>query len=466
MNFAKYIFKQNKDNLDKVALIDDTKSITYKDLEYYTKCYAQYLLDTGLSAKQRIIINLDDCVEWPIVFLGAISIGVVPILASTTLLKNQINLIKQKTNSKLVVNQKDNILSHTKQIKEFYSHGYDDECYMLMSSGTTGQPKFVVHRHTSLENLSKLVTPVYEIDRQSNILSTAKLSFTYGHNNSLTFGLTQGSTVFLINGILPSSKIYKKLIDNNITHFLTVPSVIRNMVRNNKNNILSRSVKVVVSSGESLPLSIAEEFESLHNISILDGLGMSEVMYNYCTQTNTNKQIGTIGIPISGVECKVCDEDGNIVPKGQYGELYVKHPCTAMYYLDNPTETKKTFINGWVKTKDNVYVNGNDNYVYVSRCDDLIKINGLYVSPVEIESELLKNKLISDCAVISKTSTNGFNEIHAYVVSSFKLSNSDLNFDLNKVLPNYKLPKHYHFVDSIPKSNTGKTSRSKLKIST
>ena len=465
MNFAQWIFNQNSHQLDKTAIVDNRTSLTYRELQIHTWAYSQYLINRGCVPGDRAIISLDDCVEWVVIFLGCIAAGVNPVLVSNCLPKSTIEKISKIIGTSLIIDTTDNVLLHTDQPINFYEFKHNDPCFWLMSSGTTGEPKFVVHKHSDLQTLLELIAyPAYRVDNNSRILSTAKLSFTYGFNNSLTFGLGKGATVFLNSGVLAAKKIFEKLSLHKITHFFTVPSVVRSMLQNGKDNKISNTVTTMVSSGEALPLSIAMQFETKHNIKILDGLGMSEVMYNYCTQTEDNIETGTIGQPITGIECEIRDNHGNIIQdNGVVGELYVKHPCAALYYWNDDYKTKSTFINGWVKTNDKVFRNLKGNYVYIARSDDLIKINGLYVSPVEIESKLLEINEISECAVISKHSDLGLLEIHAYITLNNDISNSKINNLLRLSLPAHKIPKYYHKIDSIPKSITGKISRNSLK---
>jgi benzoate-CoA ligase len=235
------------------------------------------------------------------------------------------------------------------------------------------------------------------------------------------------------------------------------------MIKHGQNQMLSRSVSVMVSSGEPLPKSTAENFQTQHNIKILDGLGMSECMYNYCTTTLDNIQVGSIGKPMPGIECEVRDDRGVPVPNGQIGEMWVKHPCAAIQYWKDWNKTKTTFVGKWIRTGDNVIKNNDNNYTYVSRLDDLLKINGQYVSPVEIESVILNIKWITECGVVAKQGNNGLVEIHAFVSVSRDTSVAEIRSMLTELLPKHKIPKHIHFIETLPKTVTYKKTRSRLR---
>jgi benzoate-CoA ligase len=473
-NFAQFIIDIGQSRLDKLALVDETKSLTYQDLTNYIYSFSYHLQQSGVHAQDRVIISMEDCVEWPVAFLSILAIGGNPVLVSADLPMSTIEKVCTIADAKFVIGKeipnikcfpKETILHMLDyQLEHFYQYHPDEMCFWLLSSGTTGEPKCVVHRHRDLKTLLDIIAnPAYCIDEHSRILSTAKLSFTYGFNNSLTFGLGKGATVYLINGAPAPSKIFAIINRHSITHFFTVPTVINSMIKHGQTQTLSESVKVMVSSGEPLPRSIAQAFEAQHSIKILDGLGMSECMYNYCTTTLDNNEFGTIGRPVVGVECEVRNDDGSLSADGDIGEMWVRHPCSALQYWKDWSKTKNTFIGEWIRTGDKVIKQLNGNYLYVARRDDLIKINGQYVSPIEIESVVLEIDWVLECGVVAKTNEQGLNEIHAFVTASKSTTAGEIRQYLSNVLPSYKIPKHIHFLDILPKTVTYKKTRSKLR---
>lgn len=477
-NFAKYIIDINQHNLNKIALVDEFSQLTYEQMSFGIKCFAKYLKNSGVLPQDRVIISLEDCIEWPVAFLSVLAVGGNPVLVSRDLPDILVDNIVKIADAKFIIGRridnckfftKEEILSQTQPINSFYQYHPDEMCFWLLSSGTTGEPKCVVHRHQDLQKLLEIIAwPAYCINSNSKILSTAKLSFTYGFNNSLTFGLGTGATVYLINGKPAPKKIFKLIKKNSITHFFTVPTNIISMIKHGKEQILS-SVQVMVSSGESLPISIIEIFKTKYNLDILDGLGMSECMYNYCTTILNDNEKGTIGKPLPGIKCEVRDNNNLLVPVGQVGEMWVQHPCAAIQYWKDWEKTKSTFIGTWIKTGDNVFKNSKGNYIYVGRNDELIKINGQYVSPSEIENAIISMNPSYECGVISVKNKNGMNEIHAFVSASVSKSHKILTREirqyLRNILPTHKIPKFFYFVKCLPKTITGKKKRLELKKS-
>jgi benzoate-CoA ligase len=474
-NYAKWIFQTNADKFDKLAIVDQYQALTYGQLKFKVDQVAGLLRELDLKPQQRIVICLDDCIEWVVIFLSALATGVNPVLVSADLPVKEIKKILNLCEANAIVTNL-NFDSDVKKITQDqintcvanpvidYYHWHPDEfCFWLMSSGTSGEPKCVVHRHQDLKNLLELISgPAYHIDENSRILSTAKLSFTYGFNNSFTFALGKGATSYLINGKPAPSIVFNKLLEHKITHFFTVPTVIESMTRHGKDQKISDSVKIMVSSGEPLPRSVFETFQKHHQIDILDGLGMSEVMYNYCTQTPNNVDPGTIGKPLPGIICEVRNEHGDLCDVGQIGEMFVKHPCSAFLYWKDWKKTKDTFVGEWVRTGDKVRQTSKGNYVYVSRADDLIKVNGLYVSSIEVESVIMEITGVAECTVVINN-VGDFPEIHAFVVRDLDISASDILLDLADCLERHKIPKKIHFIDSLPKTVTYKKQRFKLR---
>jgi benzoate-CoA ligase len=475
-NYAQWIFQTHADKCDKLAIVDQYQSLTYSQLKNKVDQTSGFLCELNLKPQQRIVICLEDCVEWAIAFMSALATGLNPVLISSDLPTKEIKRIIELCEADAIVTNLDvdfgiqKITQHEinacvcEPVVEYYKWHPDEFCFWLMSSGTSGESKCVVHRHQDLINLLEIVAgPAYHIDENSRILSTAKLSFTYGFNNSFTFALGKGATSYLINGKPAPSIVFDELRKHAITHFFTVPTVIDSMIRHGKDQTISDSVKIMVSSGEPLPKSVYETFQQQHQIHILDGLGMSEVMYNYCTQTPDNIDAGTIGKPLPGIVCEVRDDAGNLCQVGQIGEMFVKHPCSAFLYWKDWKKTKSTFVGEWVKTNDKVRLRPNGNFEYISRTDDLIKINGQFVSPIEIESALMAHPSIDDCAVVAVKNERGMTKIHACLVVNDTITADDLKTYLRQFLPYYKIPSQFVFANSLPKTVTNKKIRSLLR---
>lgn len=472
-NFAEWIFQTHADKFDKSAVVDDHNVLTYGQLKNKVELFAGFLHARGHQPQQRIIISMDDCVAWPVVFLGALYIGMNPVLVSGVMLPIDIERVIDLSDAVVIVSdhvQDWSIPCIDKKIvmscqavpfKDFYRYHPDEMCLWLLSSGSTGESKCIVNRHANLYNLLQLVSDTLGINSTSAVLSTAKMSWTYGFNVSITFALGLGATAYVISGVPAPSRITQRINNSNITHLFTVPGVLISILKHNSD--LDDLNCNVFSAGESLPSYVAQEFLNRYKIQICDMYGLGETTQVCIMQTRDNWQIGSIGQPLPGIQYKLCDELGNLVKIGHVGELWIASPCQASFYWKDHERTQQIFQGSWVRTGDQCYQLDHNNLVFMGRCDDLIKINGLTVAPSEIENAIMNLNLVEDCTVVHTTNVQGLAELHAFVITLGDTDSNHIQQQLQQYLPVYKIPRHIKFVDSLPKTLTNKKIRNTLR---
>jgi acyl-coenzyme A synthetase/AMP-(fatty) acid ligase len=466
-NFTRYILDKNKTQKNKTALIDDEKSLMYGELEDYVLQFSA-VLKNKVDSGTRVLMLMDDCVEWNVAVLSIIAIGAVPVLASIDLGHKAIVNIIKLSDAQLVISSlndefgiqkisKEEILvSNNKTFTEFYDWHPDENCWWYLTSGTSGDPKCMIHRHDNLYTLPELIHKnALQITQDSINMASPKLQFAYGFGVFLST-LYTGSTQVLSSGKPAPSKIFKKLHAHKVTNFFSTVYVLNSIRKHKQEEQFPSSVKYIVSSGEPLPESLDISFKETFNIPIVNGLGMAELGQIFCIQDSNVLEFGTIGRPIPQVEFEVRDENGHKVAPGQPGELYVRSPCMATFYWKNWQKTKDTFYGPWLRTGDCVVELPSGNYKFLARVNGGFKINNEYVTPTEIESVILDNDAILDCMVVFKNTEIG--EIHAHVVSK---NNTvvDLKDYLKLKLPAYKIPKYFHFSKELPTTVTGKKLR-------
>lgn len=472
-NFAQWVFDNNIDQPDKIAIIDDTRALNYRELQEHSKTFAGFMRQQGIAPKERVLLCMDDSVAWPVAFFGCILAGINPVFVSKDLPKSMIEYVKDITDASAIISESNLQLSNTayipitavmsdhEPVAEIYCWHPDEACFWLLSSGSTGNCKCMVHRHANLFYLFQSVAhTAYDINRQSVILNSAKMSFTYGFNNGVNFGLASGATIVVMRGPPSPSRIMDRLVQHSVTHFFAVPSVLNSMIKHHKDWILPKSVVKMVCSTEPLPESVRLQFEHLYQCRVYNGIGMSETTQTYCSQTVENYEPGTMGQPLPDIEMKLMDEQGQLIDDDRVGEIWVKSPCAAYVYWNNWHASKKTFHGHWVKTGDTARRTSAGNYVYVARTDDLIKIKGLFVSPIEIESEILKVTGVNDCAVIVDYK-NDLPELHAFITGN--VSTDVIKSHLRTTLPSYMIPGRFHFINQLPTTVTFKKQRATLK---
>jgi acyl-coenzyme A synthetase/AMP-(fatty) acid ligase len=456
-NFAKYIIDINTHRKSKIALSGQNSSLTYGELEEHVCGFSQTLLDIGVEPEDKVMIHMDDCPEWVVAYLSIIKIGAVPVSVSSFFNKESVNNFYKYSNSKFIVTEVPKEFSRFNY--EFYDWHSDEMCYWMLTSGSSGNCLGVVHRHDTMLTMVNLFSNHgFNIDENSNLLPSVKLSFGYGLNMSF-IGLCNGASIFYMSDIPSPSKIFKSFVKNNITHLITVPAIVRSIIKH-KDKCEKFTPKIVAVTGESIPLSLKEDFQNTFNSILLDVYGTSECGAPITIQTMDNHEGHHSGKPPHGVVCSIRDQNNNEVPDGEIGELWVKHPCAGIGYWKDWKRTKDIFVGEWTRTGDTMLKLPDGNYKYISRNNDIIKINSMYVSPTEIESVILTINGIEDAAVVSKENNYGIHEIHAFVITN---KNLDLRSLLSEKLDKNKIPKYFHIVEDFPRSINMKKKRFELR---
>lgn len=466
-NYTQKILEKNRSINNKTVLIDDTRSCTYGELENFVLKFS-LVLQSHVNPGDRVIILLDDCVEFAVGALSVIAVGAVPVMASIDQSNEDLAKVIETSNAKLiltsldtkfdvpVISKADILIEQGQNISVFYNWHPDEHCYWYLTSGTSGDSKYMVHRHDNLFILPELVHyNTLRIKADSVVMTTPKLQFAYGFGVFLST-LLQGSVMILSEGRPAPTKVFSKLNKYSVSSLITSVHVLNSILKHKKGQPFPASVNYVLCGGEPMPDSLANGFYEEFKIKITNGLGIAEIGNIFCLQDYDNPEFGTIGKPIPGVQLEVRNEDGAVVPVGSVGELYVKSPCTASLYWKNWNKTKDAFVGHWFRTGDNVMQLPSGNFKFISRTNGALKINHEYVTTTEIESAILENENILDCMVVFKY--NEVSEIHAHVVSRSK-DNMNLKDFLKKRLPAHKIPKYFNFMEKLPTTITGKKLR-------
>ncbi|MBI2357933.1 MAG: benzoate-CoA ligase family protein, partial [Deltaproteobacteria bacterium] len=348
----------------------------------------------------------------------------------------------------------------------------DDASYWLYSSGTTGQPKGVIHLHHDL--VYSVETWGYHVMRftpDDISYCVPRLFFSYGLNMALYLPLYYSAAVVLSPDRQEPAVVLRNIRRYRPTAFFSVPTSYGQILREIEDKGLDAdlsSVRQCVSAGEALPGPLYDRWLRRFGIEIVDGLGSTEVGWVYITNIPGKVKRGSSGPLLPGYEAKIVDPEGKEVPPGEIGDLWVSSDSLPAGYWNKHEKNKETFVGRWMRTGDRYSRDADGYFFYAGRTDDVLKVSGIWVSPLEVEQALLENEAVAECAVIGSEDEMGLVKPMAFVTlrsgvqAGPELVKNLQRFVKDRLAP-YKYPRWIEFVDELPKTVTGKIQRYKLR---
>lgn len=491
-----------KGNGDKTAIYYGDEEISYKKLMAEVNKLGNSLQAAGIEMENRVILLLHDSPQFFYSFLGAIKIGAVAVPVNTLLRPRDYLYILNDSRAKVLIanedmlSQVEPILSEAKYLQKIIVVGkvnpkyqayddftggqskellpaetcYDDFALWIYSSGTTGFPKGIVHlQHDMVFAADTYAKGIIDLKPEDRVYSASKLFFAYGLGNSLYYPFRIGASTVLC----PERPEPKVILDNirkyKPTIFFSVPTSYTALLQATENNCEAfEGIRVCVSAGEPLPEVIYSQWKERFGIEILDGLGCSEALNTFISNRPGEVVPGSTGKVVPGYETRIVDENGKSLPPGEIGTLQVKGDSIAAFYWNQHEKTKSSFLGNWFHTGDRFYQDEADNLWYVGRGDDMIKVGGIWVSPIEVERTILQHDAVFECGVIGKADENNLIKPKAYIAlkdgyePNVQLQNEIKQF-VKKQIAHYKYPRWIQFVSELPKTATGKIKRFKLR---
>jgi benzoate-CoA ligase len=478
----------------KVAYIDDAGSCTYGQLAERVDRAANALRALGIEREQRIAIAMLDSADWVAVFLGAIKAGIVPVAMNTLLTPADYEYQLKDSRARALFVSEPLLKSFeglecpdlrhrisSLQLKELFQKASpkaqaaattrDDMCFWLYSSGSTGAPKGTVHLHSHLIATAELYAiPVLGIREPDVVFSAAKLFFAYGLGNALTFPMAVGATTVLMAERPTPDAVFKRLVEKRPTIFYGVPTLYAALLASPAFPDKSRiALRVCTSAGEALPKNLGERWTERTGVEILDGIGSTEMLHIFISNRPGEVRYGTTGKPVPGYQVRLVDDQGGVIAKaGEMGELQISGPTSAIMYWNQREKTKTTFQGPWTRSGDKYTVDEDGYYTYGGRSDDMLKVSGIYVSPVEVEAALVTHDAVLEAAVVGKEDEQKLVKPKAYVVLKTGNSPSEelkqaLQQHVKSRLAPHKYPRWIEFMTDLPKTATGKIQRFKLR---
>ncbi len=508
MNAATYFVDANVEagRGEKIAIYNagDGATWTYNDVLSMTNRTGNALRALGLRREERVMLLLLDSPEFAFCFFGAIKIGAVPVPTNTLLKPADYEYLLNDSRARILVISEpllaliQPIHSRLQYLERIVVVGpsaggqpsfselvnaaspelaaemlsRDDVCFWLYSSGTTAFPKGAVHlQHDMIVAADLYAGPTLGITENDRTFSVAKLFFAYGLGNGLYFPFRVGASTILCAEKPDRIKCYEIIQEYRPTLFFSVPTGYAGMlaVEDAAKRFDLGSVRLCVSAGEALPPALFERWEAQFGLEILDGIGSTEILHIFISNRPGRTKAGATGEVVPGYEARIVDEQGRDVPTGEVGDLLIKGDSICAFYWNKHEETKNTIEGHWIRTGDK-YSRDEDGYFwYQGRSDDMLKVGGIWVSPVEVENALIRHPAVLETAVVGIADKQGLVKPKAYVVlkdTSNQGCNElavELQNFVKKAIAPYKYPRWIEFLPHLPKTATGKIQRYKLR---
>lgn len=485
----------------KVAIHWADAEVTYSELFDRMCKSGRALAELGVNPGDRVLMVLDDRPEFPTIFLGAIRAGAVPVPVNPLYDPEDYAYFVKDSEARILIvdparadklraalggsageleilttggpidglrSFDEVVAGHTGDLSPAGTHR-DDMAFWLYSSGSTGSPKGVVHlQHDILSTCETYAKHALKIEESDLTFSSTKLFHAYGLGNNLSFPYWAGASTVLLSGRPTPDALFETIERFKPTLFFSVPTLY-NAVLNSpgaENKDVS-SVRACVSAAEPLPAEVWHRWKKMFDLVILDGIGSTELLHIYCSNTLDDHVPGSSGKPVPGYELEIRGDNDEVLRGEAQGNLYVKGDSSLAYYWNKPDKTEECLRDGWFFSGDRYRRDSEGYYWYEGRADDMFKVSGLWVSPAEVEGALLEHPSVVEAAVVA-ASVEGFTNAKAFVIprdpggadDSLK---QDLATFCEKRLHRYQQPRIIEFVDDLPRTVTGKIQRFKLR---
>ena len=479
------------------AIVAEDAILSYDQLRREINRAGHLLGELGIRREQRVLLVLDDTSVFPIIFLGAIRIGAVPVPVSpldkddkfrhfvddsyadtvvtdapllerlrSALGGQRVQWLVKNGHGTDVTELGSALAIQPDELEAVPTHR-DDMAFWLYSSGSTGKPKGVVHLQHDIEvTCENYARGVLGLRSDDTTFSTTKLFHAYGLGNGLSFPLSVGAAAVYMTGATRPAVILGTLARHRPTVFFSVPALFAAVGRADEARDALASVRFCVSAAEPLPAVTVEHWRRTFGLDIVDGIGSTEMLHIYCSNRPGRVRPGTTGWPVPGYELRLVDDAGAVVDGPAVGALQVRGDSCAAFYWHQHEKTKASMVGEWFATGDRYERRADGTYAYVGRVDDMLKIGGLWVSPVDMEHVLIEHPRVAGVGVVG-VSVDGVSRIAAFVECADQAGVEDLADELRawckERLRRYEYPHVVTFVDRLPRTLTGKVQRFRLR---
>jgi benzoate-CoA ligase family protein len=501
-NCSAFLWDNLTRNPDKLALTGPSGDLTYRQLIAEAARWGHAFTASGLKPGDRIPFLLDDTPVFVAAFFGAVRLGLVPVLLNTLTTPDLLNYFLKDSSAKLVLCEAsllklfdDDVLSGTDVVRIVVANGAtssdkhtmteqflagksdqldpadtspDQMAFWMYSSGTTGRPKGIVHvHHDMFYTEHSYARHILKLSPDDTVFSIPKMYFAYGFGNSVTFPFAVGATSVLLAGqpnpkaVLDTIETYKPSVIFGLPTLYTALARAEGVERRDLSSV-TRSI----SAAEILSEDVYKKWKALTGHGPTEGLGSTELLHIYLSNSYDDHRLGSAGARVPGYEIRLETPEGQPAKPGEEGVMLVRGHSSAPLYWNRPDKTKETMRGDWIYTGDR-FIEKDGFYYFQGRADDLVKISGQWVWPLEVERCLNEHPDVHECAIVAheledrRMTLSAFVRLREGVTETSAHTKLLQDFVKSKLLP-YKYPRSVRFVEDLPKTGTGKIDRQAL----
>lgn len=477
-----------------VAIIAGDRSLTYGDVQAQSNRLAHVLRDAGIGVEDRVLLALPDAPEFAFAFFATLKLGAVVTMVNPELPAEDFDYYLDYTRARAIVLDEalhERIapqLARARHLRvvlrrrggleaalaaasprfENEPTSKDDLAIWLFTSGSTGKPKAAVHMHHDFAfNTECYAKRVLGLHAGDVTLAVPKLYFGYATGTNLMFPFAVGARTVLFEEKSTPERLIELIERHRPTILTTVPTMIAKMlaVPDAARHDLS-SLRLSVSAGEALPEELYLRWQRTFGSEILDGIGSAELFHIYISNRVGDVRPGTLGRVVPGYEAHVRDDDGHDLGPGEIGTLWVKGDSAAVCYFGAHEKSKEVLRGDWVVSGDKFSRDADGVFTYAGRADDLLKVGGIFVAPLEVENVLLRHTDVLECVVVGYEDEARLVKAKAVVVLKAGIAAAEeeriateLIALVRAELAHYKVPRRIEFVAELPRSDRGKVLR-------
>ncbi|MCC6876815.1 MAG: benzoate-CoA ligase family protein [Sandaracinaceae bacterium] len=487
----------------RVAMEAGDRSWTYSQVQSLANRCSHALRDRGIDLEDRVLLLLFDGAEFAVAWLGLLKAGAVFSMGNPLAPEADLDYLLGSTRARAVVadvatldrlepalakhprcrvrlavgqgrlptgwERFDEALAKASDRTDNADTSRDDLAGWLFTSGTTGKPKGAVHFHHDFPyNTERYAKGVLGLREDDVFVSVSRLFFGYATGTNLMFPFAVGGKAVFFPDKPTPERIFEHVARHRVTVLTNVPAMIGQMVDHaDADRADLSSLRMCLSAGEALPPQLVARWDQRwKHCEILDGIGSAEMFHIYITNYPGDVRAGSLGRLVPGYEAKICGPDGDLVPPGEIGRLWIRGDSSALCYWGDQAKTKDVFRGEWVVSAD-LFREEQGYFYYAGRGDDILKVRGMFVSPLEIEDCLAAHPAVRECAVVGVPDAEGLTIPKAFVAAKEGFLPTDelareLQEHCKTRLARYKFPREVEIVDALPRNDRGKIVRRAL----